>query len=395
MGRGASVSLRAALATVALAAAWLLAIPGGAAAELPHSTARAGSFARAAEISLGDPEVGPALGSGHVYWITERHLKGDGNLQTVYVHQRRLSDGVERVIFRSHRSLATALYADGGYVAFGLTKIRRTGNFKRRALASDLVYGMSAEAAAPTAVARGDWSLTFSRRVKHRNGRTYREITVSGCGDENELFDVSVEGQVLVEESDTSCSSFRISYFAQIHSLTGAAALKVGSVEDSTFAAVQQGALLTTPGEFLRVKDLATGSLLRLASGVVVDQAAIAPSGHIVSLALDVERGTADGFKIVEWLRVYAPGSTTPLYKHEVEWRDSPAFVLCDDGFVAFSEPDRGHMRMKRRTFSGQLLSTTLGPRSGLGYDATCSGGRLTLAVVRGSGAPVVLNYAL
>jgi hypothetical protein len=337
--------------------------------------------AASADTATDFPEYGPTLGDGYVYWMTERHEKGDGAFSTHTVFQRRLSDGRTRSLFRLNRSIATGLYARGDKVAFALTQITREPFGKGAESITDFVYAMSAEDAAPTAITS---SITVS---SFKSGE---------CGNTNLLHDISATGQVLVIESEKPCPRGKERWAANLYSLDRSPRVHMPGLQNASWAVLQYGRLGYTLNDFIVVRDLATGKSARYPHTKGADPYwnMLSPAGD-VGAAAELDYSWRRG-KIQTEIKIYPAGSTTPSARIK-EWLDGrPVFVFCATGLVEMTSPGKGPMNIKLRSLDGTVLKSIDGPKtrgSAFGFDSVCTGNHLTLATSPRPGPPTIYNY--
>jgi hypothetical protein len=338
-----------------------------------------GATARIADTAAESPEYGPTLGDGYVYWVTSKHEAGDGPLETQTLHQQRLSDGRTRVVFRKHRAIFSALAARGDKVAFALTWTERRLSSGKSAILSDHVFAMSGEDAAPTAV--------LTSRVK-----ISRAFSV--CGFTNELYDVTPQGQALVEVVEIPCGKGKFKRTSSLYSLSGAAPVTVPSLQQNLFATLQYGHLAIVRNSSVSVHDLATGVN-------TVHQYEIAPQWLMFSPAGDLATVTERKYdgrtnKSLYETKIFPSGSQTPTARIQ-EWLDAdPILAFCASGLIQLNiSGGRLHLRMRAK--DGTLIKTIEGPAikgsADVAFDESCSGDHLTLALSRGNGEPKITTY--
>jgi hypothetical protein len=322
--------------------------------------------------------VGPTLGSGYVYWSTAKQPKGGARLPTIAVYQRRLADGRERLLLRSHSAQIGALSAEGDKVAFSILKDERSPSHKHRGISVNRIYAMTAEEPAPRLLAEARTFLIFKRRG-----------TISSCGKTADLFDVSETGQVLVSSSDGSCPHGRRTNFGQIYYIDGSPPTRIHSFFDSIDASIQFGNLITNPSDELVITNLATGTDRHLKDYLLPDQVEMNEAGYLATVAESDEGADST------LMRVYPPGATKPSTEIAYDFEDFPSVVFCAGGLMELVHTDSNHLRLTLRGLDGTVLSRRIGPSAQYSDDASCEGRHLTVAVRKWNDKPTVFGFDL
>lgn len=325
-------------------------------------------------------EENPHLGAGYMYWKSEVRSKAGKKSLTTSVIQRRLADGYERVLFSARNSRIRALFAEGDNVAFAIETTRRKTTHKRRGLATDRIYAMSAADARPSLIVEAKFSKRFVDEDPSWN-----------CGTSVELFSVDAAGQLLTDGGDIDCKTRRERDFTRIYNLNGAPPLNLKGFLDSPVDAVKFGTLITSDyDESISLTDLKTGAKRVLPDHFLAEQVELSETGWIATVSAKDE-------SFDQFVRVFQPGATTPTLDFRNDLGESTV-AFCADGFVEMTMPweyKKQPMRITYRGLDGQVRSRTTGPNAGFGYDAVCEGRHLTIAVRRWRNSPAVFNYDL
>jgi hypothetical protein len=340
-----------------------------------------GPAAAHADTASQNPEFGPTLGDGYVYWVTSSRKHGDGPYKTRTVFQRRLSDGRTRVVFRIHRSLASGLYARGDKVAFGFTQISRDPTATQTGRLSDVVYAMSAEDVAPKQIIVS---------------RTTVSPFLKTCGQENVLHDVTPAGQTLVKLNEHPCTKgVKPTTSTKLFSLDGSAPVPIAGFRFALFGIIQSNRLAVVTENGVTLQDLATGQNLIFPSRVEPYWVTVSEDGHFATAAetgYSWRRGKAR-----TEINIFSPGSTQPTARIR-EWLDGdPVILFCAGGLAELTIPGKGPMVIRLRSFDGTVLKSLSGPDSGeskeYSFDSVCVGNHLTIASTRKPGPPAISSY--
>jgi hypothetical protein len=255
------------------------------------------------------------------------------------------------------------------------------------------VWTLPAGGTTPTAVETAKTYTRVTKKTSRVKGKLHTVTTYESCGPSVELAGLSDAHQLLLYRSSYNClpnghSSETTS--GAIHNLDTGAEIPSKAVRESVYATIQDNLLITSEWDDVVIRDLATNAFRKFKLDDLVWQVAVAPSGEVITVSDAHKAGDR-----ISRISIFAPGTTTNPIKLDSAWLSAPTVELCAGGFVELREKRGEKMRIVLHSMTGAIEAVLAGPRSGLGYDTSCTGRHLTLAATANAGPPQVFNYDL